>query len=507
MSKKIDKFAELASVWNQTRVYPANFDVERALNLTIRTIRKRVEEYRDYVEANPDCGLPELIHRDRRGGHVQIPPSVQRQLDELRFDPDILKGKKGIIVTSAQYSAPLNKWFWRSLMRYAELRDFPVAVLPIKYGAVKTVFQEGERRLTSTFPPELEGHIVFDDLELAKGSLRLSTARLRPTLQKFLTDAICEIGSNTSVIFGAPALELEHRPRIGHNNAKAIMTTGAVSHPHYHVDNLGQEDRTGLLAAKRHCYSAIIVEFDGTGFHYRQLHATRRGEFYDFHGEIVYHCLPTKVEAVSDAVLGVVCGDWHTGKTCPKVRKATFGKKGIVPTLNPQYTVMHDFLDGDSMNHHGVNERSRLAYAAPRKWDSLQDELMAAIRELDWIHKQTDSQLVLIPSNHPEFVAEFINSFRWTKDKTNMEIGARLFLNMIEDLKRRSPEKVDARATDPVVAWFRKYCSYAKVVERKDAFVLAGVLLSLHGDNGMRGGKTRSMLEFRKMNTRVILGH
>lgn len=507
---ELDRLRGLADVWNQTSVYPANYDMERALNVTIRTIWKRVEKYREFAKANPDAKLPELVLRDRRGGHVQIPESVQRQLDEFRFDTTCLKGAKGVIVTSAQYGAPLNKWFWRSLKRYAKLRGLPLAVIPIKYGMVKTVYQKqlGERRLASTFPDCLKGHILFDDVEVANGSLRLSTARLRPSLQRFLTPAICEIGKKTSIVFGAPILELEHRPRIGHKNPKAIMTTGAVTHPNYHVDNLGQQDRTGLIASKQHCYSAIIVEFNGgQTFHYRQLHATKRGEFYDFWDGKVWRSTSSKVESVDNAIEGLVLGDWHTQKTCPKVRKVTFGKGGIVSTLKPKHVILHDFVDGDSISHHGVNERTRLGYMSRLKWDSLEDELIHACMELDWIHEQTDARLVLVSSNHIEFVREYIESFRWTKDQPNMFIGSILYSMMVEDLMANKLPKVMARATDPVILWFRKHCPYAVMVERKQAFVLADVLLSLHGDKGIRGGRTRSLNEFRKLNTKLILGH
>ena len=96
---------------------------------------------------------------------------------------------------------------------------------------------------------------------------------------------------------------------------------------------------------------------------------------------------------------------------------------------------------------------------------------------------------------------------RWTKDPANMAIGAELFLMMVNDLKDRQPAKVDSRATDPFVLWFRKHCKYATIVERKQTYQLAGTMLSLHGDHGIRGGRTRSLQEFRKMNTKVILGH
>jgi len=501
----IKKFKRLAEVWNQARVYPANYDMERALNVKMRTIREWVRSYRTYRDKNPDCGLPDLILRHATtGSMIAAHESIVRQLDEFRFHTECLKNAKGIIITSAQFGSPLNTWVWKGLKKYAQYRGFPIAVLPIRYGIIVT--KNG--RLTSTFPDELKGHIVLEDIPIAKGQLNISTYRMRPTLQRFLTDEVCETGGNISQIMAAPALELEHRPRFGHSQPKAIMTTGAITHPMYGVNKLGQQDRTGEIATKNHCFAAIIVEFTDKGFHFRQLHANKRGEFYDINTEHnAVFVSPNGVRSAPGEIEALVTGDYHVSKTCPKVRMATFGPGGMTDLLKPKKVVSHDFFDGDEISEHGVHETTRAAYMGPLQWDSLERGLNRAVKELDWIHERTDAELYMIPSNHPEFVAEYINSMRWTKEKANMEIGARLFLMMVEDLKKRKPLRVHSRATDPIILWFREKAPYAHMVERQDEFMLNGILLSLHGDKGMRGGKTRSLREFRKANCRVVLGH
>lgn len=496
--KHVTRYREFSRVWNDYRSYPATYDMERALN--VKDTRRLANTYKKFRDKNPQWNLPELIWRKSvTGGVIPVPQSLLAELDRFRFKGDI---KKGVIVTSAQFGAPLNHWFWKSLNHYANHRGFPLVILPMKYGAVKT----SKGKLTSTFPPELEGHVILDDLTL-HGKLTLNTVRMRPTLDRFLTDIICEIGGHVSQIFAAPKLELEFRPRVGKHYPKAVMTTGAVTHPNYQIDNLGQSDRTGELATKEHHFAAIVVEFDKDVFHFRQLHANKKGEFYDMKVFVDSQ----GVRKAEGEIEAIVCGDHHTGKTEPTVRKVTFDKGGIVDTLKPKNVVLHDFFDGDSISHHGVHETTRSAYMGLLHWESLEAELDRSIEELNWIHSKTDAQIHLIPSNHPEFVVEFINSMRWAKEKSNMYIGVTLFKMMVDDMRKRQPLKVHSRATDPVALWFREKAPYAHIVERQETFILPkgknGILLSLHGDVGTRGAPTRGLKEFRKMNTRVILGH
>jgi hypothetical protein len=83
---------------------------------------------------------------------------------------------------------------------------------------------------------------------------------------------------------------------------------------------------------------------------------------------------------------------------------------------------------------------------------------------------------------------------------------------MIEDLKARKPERHAAKATDPIVAWFRKECPRVHMLERRDALLVPKgakhpILVSMHGDKGTRGSETRSTKDFRKMNIRITIAH
>jgi hypothetical protein len=195
----------------------------------------------------------------------------------------------------------------------------------------------------------------------------------------------------------------------------------------------------------------------------------------------------------------------------------TFGDAGMVERLHPKDVVLGDVFDGDSCSWYQTRQGMRRAWMAQRKWDNLQVELEATAEEVRWIYRQTttlvpDAKVHCIASNHPEFVWEYIDSMRFMRDDENVIQGMRLFLLGIDDLEKRQPEKYMAGPTDPLILWFREHCPEVHMVDRQEVLLLPkgiknSVLVSLHGDQGVRGGDTRSTRAFKKWNRRVILGH
>ena len=140
-------YKAFGKIWNDYRNFPVLVDIQRHLGIGKKAVTQRAIRYAEFRSANPNHKLSELIWRDNStGGMVAVPEGVIRQLDEFRIKASKLKNPRGIVVTAAQYGAPLNRAFWKSLQGYAEYKKFPLVVLPIKYGPVNTVFQEQLQR-------------------------------------------------------------------------------------------------------------------------------------------------------------------------------------------------------------------------------------------------------------------------------------------------------------------------------------------------------------------------
>lgn len=526
----LERYRSLVPYWNDSKYEkPA---LERKIGKKFPAIAKEVEEIREKLETDPDLMAMEpepFVSRDPVTGHIVLTHENEREwLRKWEIDRNVPKTAKGVIVTSAQFNGELQMPVFQALKRYAEYRGFPLVVLPIKYGPVHV---DAEGRIIGTFPEELKGMMSFEKFRPIP-SLMFNPLRMRPTLDRFLTDAICAVGAETSQIFAAPVFELEHRPRVGKRAGdrypKAIMTSGAVTKPNYRRDNLGQQDRTGELATARHSYGGVVFEFssDRKIFHFRQLVVGKSGRFYDIGPSGVVSVTPQDVRRVGKpgTVAAMVLGDWHAGFTDASVKRATFsGKESLVRALCPEHIVLQDFIDGFSVNPFDrILERGHMPLRVLKKrkgWDCLLTEFMQGVKDLSWMAKHAHGSTVFhyLPSNHPEFVEKFILDGAWLRDPANAEVGAELYLAWIKDI-RKSRDKKGIRDFDPVGHHLRAMLpetlsGRVHFHQRKMAVKFPpGVspkkrILVLHGDIGMHGRPSRGFKEFRKQNIRIFLGH
>lgn len=507
MKKDLSESHRFAKLWNAARTILSNYDLERLLGKSIKEIRQDADNYEAQRKEHPE--LPELIwRREETGQPIPVPARALKQLDHFKIDRKLLEKAPGLVITSAQFGAPIHQDFWATLKTYSAYRDFPLVVLPIKYGPIHFI----NGHYTSSFPKELIGHLLFEDMILSNDMLKLNTMRMRPTLEKFLTKKVMELGGHRSQIYAAPMVELLHSTRLTHDYPKAVMTTGAVSMPNYGIDKLGQSDRTGEIATAFHTHAAVVVEFDNDQFHFRQLYADREGKFYDIdpiHGGARWFT-PDGHEHRPDAVEGLVCGDWHTGKTCEVVKKTTFGKGSMTDVLKPSNVVLHDFIDGDSVSHYEEYQASRRGWKAPKMFDSMEEELKNGVKEMNWIQSQVPyAKIHMVASNHPEFLTEYVEKQKYVKDNINLTFGSRMHVAMVDDMIAKNPKKVEAIASDPVILYFRQHCPGINTLERIDELYIGKVptACQFHGDLGVRGGNTRSTEEYCSYGINVTLGH
>ncbi|MEY4723621.1 MAG: hypothetical protein RLZZ324_1134 [Candidatus Parcubacteria bacterium] len=528
MKKKAESWRKFAKIYNNFADYYHLHDLFRGLypesgvtdaKKQLRVLKRKIEAYRAFDKAHPEFDLEALIERSGKNGTViEMPEGVRKQLAEYSIDEKLFKNCKGVIVTGAQYGAPLNKSVWAAFKRYAEYMDYVLVAKPIEYGKVKTKHQKEtrERVLTSTFDPALKGHMHFGDKYLADGMLCLKRLRMRPTLDKFLTNKICNRGGSVSQIYAAPKLELAHRQRSQHDYPKAIMTTGAVTYPFYAVDNMGQQDRTGEIATAEHTYAAIVVEFSASKtFHYRQLLSSSEGEFYDIdpiRGGAVY-VTPKGIEHRPNDIVAAYLGDWHSGVTHPDVKEITF--KDMLKMLRVKKAILGDLFNGHSISHHDTKHASRRVHLAERGLNSVRTELELVVSDLKWMHETyPEIELHTIASNHNDVFARYLEEERWHHDDTNKGVCAQIFGALYEDLKDRNLPLHEINAKDPVNWWINQHAPFVKTHGRRDSLLLPDtkgckikIECALHGDIGPNGAKKASMDSFQGLNQWAIIGH
>lgn len=495
-----ERYLAFARVFNNAGRYQTDESLLRALEplgyASVDDVYAAAKLLRSWRVKQRDGSLPELLYRTRgEVAHFSQFAAVRDELSRYEFNYATLKDYDGIVVSGAQFDSYLNEPTYLALLQWLKYQEtvlkrrYALLVLPIAFGAVRT----SGGRLEGTFPRQLEGHMVLRDMTWE--GVKLAIFRMLPTrLSSYFTpqtlDSLQRDPAQLTIV-GAPMLEMAHRPHAGltagDQYPKCFMTSMALTKPKYTIDNLGLPSQQGSLAELNHSYGFVVVDFarDGVPFMRDVVDVMGTGNFYDVvkqQGRLVaLKVTPNGVKPAYDVVDTAVLPDWHCGFTSPVVRQAYFGESGIMPQLNPGHIMLHDFVNGTSVNPFKARDmltrifrehstlsliRKELAYPKPldallaklKVWDasfnSLHGELNLAAAELLWMSNAVpDSTLFVLAANHPKWIEDELNSLNWPKDDRNMMLFAEMMLQIMRQKLSKSVSVVNPHELDPV-AWF-----------------------------------------------------
>jgi hypothetical protein len=248
---------------------------------------------------------------------------------------------------------------------------------------------------------------------------------------------------------------------------KFLVTTGALTNPNYANgdDNSAERRRLGSIALRDHVFGGLVVEVaDSNTFYMRHITSNGRGSFVDlgkkYDGKEI-------TEARAEAL---ILGDYHCGRSDPRALATTLR---MIEEMKPKRVVLHDY----SVSHHvekelisqGILQQQDLGHT------SLEAELKQCYDELVVLSGMTD-EVVVVMSNHHEFLWRWLNEGRYTKDKENARFGFKLASFMAErDLN------------DPVehgIKMMGKLPKNVKFLSRVDDYIVRGYQLGAHGDKG-----------------------
>ena len=193
---------------------------------------------------------------------------------------------------------------------------------------------------------------------------------------------------------------------------KFLVTTGALTNPNYANgdDNSAERRRLGSIALRDHTLGGLVVEVADTDtFYMRHITSNGTGSFIDMGKK---YDGKESTEAKSEEL---ELGDYHCGRTDPEVLLATYR---MIKDMKPKRVVLHDFFDGHSVSHHvdkelitqGILQQQDLGHT------SLEQELKQCFDELSILSGMTD-EVVVVMSNHHEFLWRWLNEGRFAKTK------------------------------------------------------------------------------------------
>lgn len=271
-----------------------------------------------------------------------------------------------------------------------------------------------------------------------------------------------------SVIYGSPKQRLKSVASPSNDFPRVLMTPGACTRPYK------RNNKRTMIATQDQVIGAIIVEIESPSlYHFRQVQAAKDGSFVDLG---VKYSPDGKTSEMK--VEALIPGDWHTGYTDPNVRKNVIE---MLKIFKPNYLILHDLFDGISVNHH--ISHNLLLKAMLGAQNNVSAELQLNAIELAVLEKHVKKQVVVVKSNHDEFLDRWLNEGKYLYDTQNHIMGLELAL-------------AKARGHDPVEYGILKYQNLkrTKFLKSDSSFKITPkqIECGMHGHLGPNGARGSS---------------
>jgi len=340
------------------------------------------------------------------------------------------------------------------------------------------------------FDPALKDrHVVGSKLSL-NNSLSILDIKVSAKQIKPLT-GLERIGQrNNSFIMASPKQFLHYTATSNDKKMPhAGITTGALTVADYDSDRYMSE-RLSFIAESDHTLGGVIVEIeDDRIFHFRHVQAASDGSFVDL-------CTRWSASDTTKERAWLILGDWHSGATDEHVKT---GVKDVIKTLPIREIVLHDFFDGYSINHHDFHDPGKMAKKHDRHLHKLKAEIYNGGIDLNWfVDDLKISRVVIVKSNHDEFLDKYLDSGRYFKDYQNSTLAHELMLakNRGEDVVRYAFETYGFLKRPQNVVW----------LGRDESYKVGGVELGAHGDLGSNGSRG-SLQSLENAYGNCVVGH
>ncbi len=401
-----------------------------------------------------------------------------------------LKEAKRFIVTAAQNATPVHDEFFAALKVAAKHLNAELIVIPLRYKNPTsrwTASQVNEENWASQVQP----YLYNQRKKLCANLILVGDVKTQPTATCPLSGFEGLTGGESAII-GHTKLQLRVVPVPAGRFPKILTTTGACTVPNY------TDSKAGKLGAFHHSLGAALVEVSGRKFHLRQLLGKEDGSFIDL--DTLY--TPQGVKKAPPA-LGLVMGDTHVRFADPEVLEATFGKEGIVDTVDPQTLIWHDVFDGYSANpHHLGNPFISIAKASARFGD-VRAEVVDTISLIDRATK--DRQSVIVAANHDNFLSRWVAREDWRSNPVNAHFYLETALAIVKSTTMQSS---GTEHIDPFKYWVEKLSKNPRVrcLDVDESFTLAGIECGMHGHQGPNGARG-SIRNLSRLGAKTVIGH
>lgn len=421
-----------------------------------------------------------VTERTVRKWFVKLGLKQQKDLNSKQYEEakkrKLNLNKKRFLVTWAQNNTKPHRKFFDNMKAYAEFIDADIHVIAGRYKNPTSIHTD---KKYDFWDKELVPYLDANRHNVHKYLVIMSDVKIQPTAVNPMS-GLAGMSGTDSCIFGHPKVQFEVIPALEGYRPKRMWTTGACTVKNY------TDSKAGKKGEFHHTLGFIVIEIENDErFHVRQVTAKNNGDFTD----LFYKVSNSKVTEI-DGIEAIILGDIHLGDTDPIVEKITVQ---ILNRLKPKHTIIHDLFDGYAISHHHEKNPILKYHKEKEGTNSLKKEID---NMLIWLEKMKKYNLVIVRSNHDDFVDRWIDSGDWKKDVKNareyMEYATALMDNL-------APKGIIPFIID-------KHFNNIKTLGRDESFIVKDWELGVHGDIGANGSKG-SINSYRKLNTKIITGH
>lgn len=367
-------------------------------------------------------------------------------------------------ITGAQAEAKPNAQLLRSMETYVAEKAGSLIILPM-------IGQDAKQDWDSLHPTFADHDVEYGTRKL-NDHVQIDQFHVRP----YQIDPVQGLNRfaqrERTQVFASPKQRLKSVAHSTRRHPKFLVTTGTVTNPNYATseDVSAERRRLGNIALRDHTFGGLVVEVENSNrFYMRHITSNTRGAFVDL--GVSYN--GNQIEETETEAL--VLGDYHCGRTDPTVLKSTYK---MIEDLKPKRVVVQDFFDGHSVSHWAEKQLIEQGILQVQDWghQSLEQELKQCSDELRILSDMTD-EVIVVMSNHHEFLNRYLNEGRFMKDKENARLAFKLAAYMAEkDLN------------DPVHYGIElvggELPKNIKFLNRTDDYRVKGYQLGAHGDKG-----------------------
>lgn len=417
------------------------------------------------------------------GKGVENLPKCLKEASERYLDGDF----DILILTGAQNNTPVNKMVWHSITTYIDFlksKGYKVGtcVAPVSYRNPTSITESSKKADGDWYADEVIPHLYTNKVEFFD-TVFCPDVCITPTATNPLS-GLEFYANGANAVFAHPRVHFQSMPRFYMMKQYFMCTTGMCTMKNYSRSKAGDKGRF------HHSYGFVIVEKkdDKETYPPRNVKINADGSFTD----LIYQVSGGEVTRI-DRCYGIILGDLHHDHLDDKKMAET---ERLMRICNPEKVVMHDVLDGSTVNPH---ETSNL-YVRRRKVIEgkylVQEEIDSVINYLKEFSERVSGDIVVVQSNHDNFLDRWVNSFKVHTDFHNSHTYAK-FLHI--------QQTVDLSENGNLFGYLLSQ-EGIKYVRSNESYFVGDSQCGYHGEHGVNGSRG-SVGQFKKYNFKMGIGH